>query len=177
VVRVVYRVEEDDMKLTTMLFACLTVISAPIALDARDATTLTVSPAEMGEGETKTVMDDGRTITVRREGDTTRIEIEGASQTETLSITRDGNRIRIRRQGDGSRRIIIPGGTERLPLFRSFPGGKNQTFFVCPKDLSMLRVPEEKSGETYRCPVDGTAMEKRRGRGFTLFFDDSAIDL
>ena len=132
----------------------------------------------MRDGEAKTVMDDGRTITVRREGDTTRIEIEGAGHTERLSITREGDRIRIGRQGDGSRSIIIGHGrAERLPLFSSIPGGKSQTFFVCPTDKSMLRVPEEKSGQTYRCPVDGNTMEKRRGRGFTLFFDDSGIDL
>ena len=166
------------MKLTTMLFACLLAAPVGFALDARGSTTLTVNPSEMRDGETKTVMDDGRTITVRREGDTTRIEIEGAGRTEKLSITRDGDRIRIGREGDGSRSIIIGSGRlERLPLLRPIPGIESQTFFVCPKDKSMLRVPEEKSGETYRCPVDGTTMEKRRGRGFTLFFDDGAIDL
>jgi hypothetical protein len=166
------------MKVTTTFIACVLVFASAFALDARGATTLTVNPSEMRDGETKTIMDDGLTITVRREGDTTRIDMEGAGQTEGLSITRDGRRIRIGRHGDGSRSIIIsPGRVERLPLFRSIPGGKSQTFFVCPKDQSMLRVPDDKSGETYRCPVDGSTMEKRRGRGFTLFFDDSAIDL
>ena len=165
------------MKLTTMLFACLLAAPVGFALDAQGSTTLTVNPSEMRDGETKTVMDDGRTITVRREGDTTRIEIEGAGQTEKLSITRDGDRIRIGRHGDSRSIIIGPGLVERLPLLRPIPGAKSQTFFVCPKDQSMLRVPEEKAGEAYRCPVDGTTMEKRRGRGFTLFFDDSAIDL
>lgn len=162
------------MKRTFLVLAALApLLAAAFALEAGNATTFTVEPSEMRHGETKTMTDDGRTITVRRDGDTIRVEIEGADSTETLTITREGDRIVI---GPNRRRILIDGvpipHLERIPRFRSMPGAELHTYFVCPKDRSTLRVPEENAGEAYRCPVDGTTMEKRRGRGFTLFFDD-----
>ena len=54
---------------------------------------------------------------------------------------------------------------------------KAQTWFVCAKDHTMLRVPEEKAEQTFKCPVDGTAMEKKKGRGMALFFDHGGDDM
>ena len=46
----------------------------------------------------------------------------------------------------------------------------------CGGCQTMLRVPEEKSDDTFKCPVDGTTMEKRKGRGFAFFFDDDVFE-
>ena len=177
------------MKRTWIALACAALLAGG-ALYAESSSTLTVTPSEMKDGETKTFTDNGRTITVDRKGDTTTVRIEGADKTEKLTITRDGNRITIGRlDSDGARslvigperrRIVIDGvpmdGFENLPRFHKFPAQKATTFFVCPKDQTTLRVPEEKSEETFKCPVDGTEMEKRKGRGFTFFFDDDSFD-
>jgi hypothetical protein len=128
---------------------------------------------------------------VRRDGDMTHVTIEGAEGTKTLSITSDGADVRIERDGverrkivigDSDRpRILIDGmdmdfkGLEGLPRHELLPR-KAQTWFVCPKDKTMLRVPEEKADETFKCPVDGTTMEKRKGRGFAFFFDNDVFE-
>lgn len=167
------------MRRISTAVACAIVVVAG-ALYAQSSSTLTVRPSEMREGETKTVTDDDRSITIRREGNTTHVRIDGAESTEQLTITRDGDRIRIGRSGrEGSKSFVIDG----LPL-RDLENPRRQksertwqTFFVCPKDQTTLRVPEDKAGQTFRCPIDGTNMEKRKGRGFTFFFDDSSIEL
>ncbi|HUP44642.1 MAG TPA: hypothetical protein VM779_03930 [Thermoanaerobaculia bacterium] len=169
----------------------LLVLATGALLHAQSSSTLTVKPSEMRDGETKTITDDGRTITVRRDGDTTRVAIDGAAATETLTITREGGRILIGRlSADGSRSLVIGPDRDRiavdgldldrfeaLPRFRSIPERSPRTVFVCPKDQTTLRVPKDKAEESYRCPVDGTPMEKRKGHGVQFFFDDSATEL
>jgi hypothetical protein len=150
---------------------------------------LTISPSQMKDGETKTFTDDGRKVTVKRDGDTTHVTIEGANGTKTLTITNDGSDIHI--DGfdgfdGGTRRKIVVGPDRPRVMIDGFEYGdlphkkllphKAQTWFVCPKDKTMLRVPEEKAGETFKCPVDGTTMEKRKGRGFAFFFDDELFE-
>ena len=49
-------------------------------------------------------------------------------------------------------------------------GHRNDAWFVCPKDHAMLRVPEPKEGDSFRCPVDGSTMEKRKAPAFSVFF-------
>jgi hypothetical protein len=172
---------------TALAFSLLILIGGAL-LYAESSSTLTVKPSEMKNGETKTFTDDGRTITVRRNGDSTVVEIEGAGKTETLTITKEGGKIRIGRVGsDGTKsfvigpdrnRIVIDGldldALETAPRFR---GDRLQTFFVCPEDKTTLRVPKDKANDSYRCPVDGTLMEKKKGHGFQFFFDESTIEL
>jgi len=169
----------------------LFIVAGAVAVNAgdrRSGTRLSINPSEMKDGETKTFTDDGKKVTVRREGDATHVTIEGANGTKTLTITNDGSDVRI--EGfDGERHKIIVGsdrprvlidgmdfkGLGDVPRHGLIPR-KAQTWFVCPKDHTMLRVPEEKSGDAFKCPVDGTTMEKRKGRGFGFFFDDAVFE-
>ncbi len=144
---------------------------AAYAVDRHSSSRLTINPSEMKDGETKTFEDDGRKVTVRRNGDTTHVTIEGADGTKTLSITSDGSEVTIDRDGIKRRKMLMIGPGLDLPRYEMLPR-KAQTWFVCPKDHTMLRVPEEKADQTFKCPVDGTTMEKRKGRGFAFFFDD-----
>ena len=148
---------------------------AAVAYGRSSGTSITVTPDEMKSGETKTFTDDGRTITLRRDGDSISVKIEGAGETKSLTITKADGTITIDRDGIKRRRIVI--APDRIESFSTIPRvmpkfGKTQTWFVCPKDHTMLRVPEGKQDETFKCPIDGTTMEKRKGHGFSLFFDD-----
>ena len=123
----------------------------------------------MKSGETKTFTDDGKTITIRRDGDAIDVKIEGAGETQSLLITKTGDGIiRIRRGGDGFQAFKLDSGRDLV-----IPKPHTFSFFVCPKDHTTLNVPDAKEGDTFKCPVDGTTMEKRKGRGF--FFDDHAF--
>jgi hypothetical protein len=135
------------------------------------ATAITINPSEMKSGESKTLVDGRNTITVRRDGDDVNIKIEGAGATQSLTITRSGDKFRIERDGMG---LIIPPKflfDDAMPRLREKKMLK-QTWFVCPKDKTMLRVPAGKEDRTYKCPVDGTSMERRKTHGFSFFFDD-----
>jgi hypothetical protein len=167
-----------------LALAALLVLAA-FAVFAEGTSTLTIQPSEMKDGETKTFTDDGRTITVKREGDTTHVTITDADKTERLTITREGNRLHIgRHDGEGFRSFVVGPDRKRIVIdgvpfgeFKERPLGKQmQSWFVCPKDKTMLRVPEGKEEQTWKCPVDGTVMEKRKGRGFTFFFDDGVFE-
>lgn len=174
----------------TALVCGLLLTAGAAALYAESATTLVIEPSEMKKGEKKTFTDNGRTVTVEREGDTTHVRIEGADKTEKLTITREGGRVRIARAdargprtlvvGPERRKIVIDGvpmdDLDARPHPRPFSHKSMQTFYVCPKDKTTLRVPEGKEDATYKCPVDGTGMEKKRGRGFSFFFDEESFE-
>ena len=177
------------MKRYAMVAVLLCVVLAGAAFvyaaEAGSSSRLTVSPSEMKDGETKTLVDGDNTITVKRNGDTIDVKIEGAGKTRNVTIVRGGDgTIRVERSGghDGTHtwmlgpdrpRVLID-GMDFGPNMRLLPrsGHSAQTWFVCPKDHTMLRVPEDKKDGTFKCPVDGTTMEKRKGRGFAFFFDD-----
>ncbi len=155
------------------LFAVLLLVVAGAAFvyaeESHGSTKLTIEPSQMKDGETKTLVDGDKTITVHKSGDNLDIKIEGGGKTRTITLNNSGGNISIFRDGMAYRTIPEP----RVLLDQHFENmaPKAQTWFVCPKDHTLLRVPEEKSGQTWKCPVDGTEMEKRKGRGFAFFFD------
>jgi hypothetical protein len=148
-------------------------------LYADSAGVLSVKPSEMKSGEVQTLSGGGRTITIRRDGDTMNVKIDGADSAEKLVIT-NGSTIRVDAGhgrhtlvvGPERRHIVIDGfpldGEKLLPQ----PRNHAMSWFVCPKDHTTLHVPDDKADQTFKCPVDGTTMEKRKGRGFSFFFDD-----
>ena len=48
------------------------------------------------------------------------------------------------------------------------PPAKAASYYICPKDETMLRVPKEKDLGDFKCPVDGTPMKQWRTRQFFL---------
>ena len=157
------------------LFYSFLVLAVAGALYARSSgSTITVTPSEMKNGETKTFTDDGKTITIRRDNDAMTVKIEGAGETQTLLITKTGDGIiKIRRGTDGVQAFKLDAGDLVMPQLREVPRARAYSFFVCPKDHTTLNVPDAKEGDTFKCPVDGTTMEKRKGHGF--FFDDHSF--
>ena len=142
------------------------------AEESHGSTKLTIESSQMKEGETKTLVDGDKTITVHKSGDNLDIKIEGAGKTRTITLNNSGGNISIFKDGDGMAFRTIP-GEPRVLLDEHFKrmAPKSQTWFVCPKDHTILRVPDDKAGDTFKCPVDGTTMEKRKGHGFAFFFD------
>lgn len=162
------------------LLILIAILIAAVAVYAHS--TITLDPADFKEGETKTFNDGDKTISVTRNGDTMNIKIQGAGETKNLSITRDGRDVRISRDGqqfrtfrvpnaDGRQRIIINGDR---PIH--MPRGHANTWYICPKDNTTLRVPDGKDDAEYKCPVDGTKMEKHKGRGYMFLLDGKDFD-
>lgn len=88
--------------------------------------------------------------------------------------------------GDGddattdTRTIVIP--KHRRILLDGVPAlrGLSETWYVCPKDHTMVRIPKSKADDdaTYKCPLDGSPLEKRKGRGVLFMIEgDNVIDL
>src|SRR5687767_10048665 len=98
---------------TSLLCAFVLAVGAAAATYADSSSQLSIDPSEMRDGETKSITDNGRTITVRREGNTTHVRIDGADKTGKLTITRDGNRIRIGHLGDDMT-VIAPRGGKKI---------------------------------------------------------------
>ena len=162
------------MKKVFFILAALIVAAAAYA-----STAITVTPSTMKNGETKTLTDDGATIKVTRDGDSVNIKIEGAGESRTVTVTHGGDGdITINRNGRrfhiATPDVIVP--PVRVPRFHESRLG---ALYVCPKDGTTLRVPDDKEKEkdkSYKCPVDGTTMEKKKGRGFSFYFDDSDFE-
>lgn len=151
---------------------------ALVATAALASTVITIDPSEMKSGESKKLVDGDKTVIVTKDGEELVVKIEGAGKTKKVTITRDGDGIRIER--DGKLRTwtvppMPPGEMFNLPegarAFR-FRNAAKHTVFVCPKDHATLRVPSDKLDESYKCPIDGTVMEKKKATGFEFFFDD-----
>jgi hypothetical protein len=150
-----------------------------IAVAAYASTAITVTPSTMKNGETKTLTDDGATIKVTRDGDSVNIKIEGAGESRTVTVTHGGDGdITINRNGRHMRivtpDVVVP--PIRVPRFHESLLG---TLYVCPKDGTTLRIPDDKEKEkdkSYKCPVDGTTMEQKKGRGFSFYFDDNDFE-
>lgn len=166
-----------------------------IAVAAWAGSSITVTPSEMKSGETKSFQDGEQKISISRSGDDVNIKIEGAGESKTITVMKGGDgSIRIGRSGD----VLMPGfrsfvvGPERkrividgVPVvpefehFRELPKlqqRKQQTWYVCPKDHTLMAIPDAKEDQTYKCPVDGTVLEKKKGRGFSFFFDEGSFE-
>jgi hypothetical protein len=72
------------------------------------ATSISVNPSEMKNGETKSLVDGRNTITITRNGDDLNVKIEGAGLTRSLSITRSGDDIHIERAGVRGGMFVVP---------------------------------------------------------------------
>ena len=176
------------MKRPILLLASVMLLTgvtlAAFAYD-EDRTTVTIKPSSMKDGETKTFTEDGRKITIRRDGDSVNVQIDGAGQTRSVVITSSQGGDVVIRHGDHAERPYIIAGP-RVPRVRVHGAPlseaprrlqKVDSWFVCPKDKTMLRVPEGKDEKEYKCPVDGTVMEKKKGRGFGFFFDEDELEI
>ena len=132
-------------------------LTAILLLTAVSDSTITVRPSDMKDGETKIFKKNGKKFIFKRDGEVTHLTIV------------DGGTLRIDDESFNRPMVIPP-----MPHIR--PNFPHQTWFECPKDHAILRVPEGKDDQTFKCPIDGTTMEKRKGRGFAFFMDDDVFN-
>lgn len=162
--------------------AALTIVAT--VLMAEELTSIVVRPSSMKQGEMKAMVDDGRKISIERRDNTLEVLIEGAAALDRLEVTREGREIRVVRGESGpsedERKVTVigPGGTGisiGLPTSKDRKDeGKgseksDEIWYVCPKDSALLKVPEATEKSTFRCPIDGTPMERRKGRAFSIW--------
>ena len=166
------------MKHFRFLLLLVVLLTAGVAVYA--SSVITVKPSDVKQGETKTIVDDGKTVRITRDGDRLKIVVDHGDRKREITIEGDGDDdddfdFDVPRHGH-PRRIIINGRSLDdlldVPMLR---GHHDDSWFVCPKDKAMLRVPEPKDGDSFKCPVDGTTMEKRKAPAFTFFFDQDSF--
>lgn len=164
--------------------AALTI--AATALMAEELSSIVVRPSAMKQGEMKAMVDDGRKVSIERRDDMVEVVIEGAAALDRLEVTREGREIRVARGESGTSEderkvtVIGPGGAGisiGLPGREKKDEGRTseksaETWFVCPKDSALLKVPSATEKSTFRCPVDGTAMERRKGRAYSFWIGE-----
>lgn len=164
--------------------AALTI--AATALMADELASIVVRPSAMKQGEMKAMVDDGRKVSIERRDNTVEVIIEGAAALDRLEVTREGREIRVVRgesgPSDDERKVTVigPGGTGisiGLPGREKKDEGKTsekseETWYVCPKDSALLKVPSATDKSTFRCPIDGTTMERRKGRAYSVWIGE-----
>ena len=145
-----------------------------------------VNTSKLADGVTETFSEGSRLVAVHRSGDTTTVRVQEGDRVDTVSITRQGANLSIGHSDNGAeRRFIVvdrpkvvvdgidlepwlTGGVDSPPA--SQPDAKKRKpravdYFVCPKDSSVLAVPDSPQGAMYKCPVDGTSMRRTARRG------------
>lgn len=144
----------------------------------REGDKLRVEIDKAGATDKLTIVRDGESVRIER-GDGTNAFIYGpGSDGFRRRIVIDGTPLDLDRPhlrersrdgaAPGERHLIEP-FFDRLPRGEAVPHERMQSWFVCPKDRTVLRVPEDAQDKEYKCPVDGTVMEQRRAR--TFFFE------
>lgn len=162
--------------------AALLTIAATVVM-ADELTSMVVRPSSMKQGEMKAMVDDGRKISIERRDNTVEVVIEGAAALDRLEVTSEDREIRVVRGGesgssDNERKVTVigPGGTGisiGLPGEKRDDGRGNEksdeAWYVCPRDSALLKVSAATEKTIFRCPVDGTPMERRKGRAYSFW--------
>lgn len=156
----------------------------------RDGDKLHVEIDKAGKTDKLTIIRDGESVRIER-ADGTHTFVDGSDSDDVrrkiiidgVPLDLDHPRFRaFPRDGAGDMQFRFrerADGDERSPRFDRRPRGEGlprhgaSSWFVCPKDKTLLRVPEAaEEKKEYKCPVDGTVMEQRRTRAFYFLNQD-----
>jgi hypothetical protein len=94
-----------------------------------------------------------------------------AASTSELQVFTSHVASRPRLAGSTQSRFTITGTPPAAAPRFEYDNGVGASYFICPKDETMLRVPAAAPGATFKCPVDGTEMRRgvsREGRIFLI---------
>lgn len=114
-----------------------------------------------------------RRVAVAKENDATTINVVSGQRVDTLIVRQMNGKTVISHTSNGmappratadSTPVIVDGlnieaflGGDEV-MERGLADAGFASYFVCPKDRAMLRVPNAPRDAMYKCPVDGTVM-------------------
>ncbi len=150
------------------------------------ATPIVIDTTKLGEGGKTARFEGSRRVTVEKLADETIVRVEEGERLDTVTLHRGG---RITRSDNGKMRPftvldrphVIVDGFDLEPFITGGQGEPQDDgltsptprpdtlkpgptrYYLCPKDQSMLRVPNAPRDATYKCPVDGTVMREAVG--------------
>lgn len=121
-------------------------------------------------------LDDSVTVTIRRDGEIRRITVErlGIRNEYKLEPVNGVLEVTCKDLEQGLAlspdRITIDGVTLDGSLRPLAPDMRRKaTYYICPKDHTMLRVPHSDHDGDFKCPVDRTPMRPGAGRTSPYF--------
>jgi hypothetical protein len=160
------------------------------------ASPIVIDTAKLPPG--RVLINDGgsRSVTVAREGNTVTVRIEEGKRVDTMTMTRKADgQLSIGRSDNGQprqiialdRRPVIVDGIDLEPfLAGNFLGTQQNaapreaappsvqkdqrpTYYICPKDETMVRVKPGRGPAELNCPLDGTPMKAGTGSDKQIF--------
>ena len=139
------------------------------------ASVVVVDTTDFRPGEAKVfTIDNSVRVTVSRTGETRHIRVERFGIVNEYRLEPVDGVLKVTRLDAGRgiavspHRIIIDGIPLDAVLLPAPRGSGGARYFICPKDETMVRVPNGHAGDL-RCPIDGTVMRPGLGRSSSYF--------
>jgi hypothetical protein len=172
------------LALSFLLFA-----TSPIVIDT----------TKLADGASDMRVEGSRKVGVGRVRNTVTVRIEEGKRVDTITMTRQaGGQLSIAHSDNGEprqiialdRRPVIVDGIDLEPFMagnflgtqhgaappEAVPPSQKQpdrpTYYVCPKDETMVRVLPGRGPNELHCPLDGTLMRAGTGRDSQIFLLD-----
>ena len=136
-------------------------------------TPIDIDTSKIENGAHVTYKNDAyRTVTLSKNADVTTVLVTEGERVDTLIVRNIGGKTVIAHSDNGipraagilDRAPILVDGMNVEPFLqgdavdRSVRGMGMATYYTCPKDRAMLRVPNGSTEAMFKCPVDGTLM-------------------
>lgn len=156
----------------------LAVLLFSTAVGSTEANRITVDTTGWPPGRAQVFMiDNGVRVSVFRLNEVRTVTIERFGLKNTYTIERVDDELQVTKADtkDGMllspHRIVVDGITLETHALKvpAAPRQPKPRYYICPKDEVMLRVPHDKHGGEFTCPVDGTKMKPAVGRESAYF--------
>jgi hypothetical protein len=151
-----------------------------------------VNTGKLAEGAVETFTSGSRQVAVHKSGDTTTVRVQEGERVDTVTLTRAGDgKLSIGRSDNGVVRrfivvdrpkVVVDGidlepylmdsmaaapQSKVVPLPAPMPQQKptpgDRTYYVCPKDATIVVTPTPSATGRLLCPVDGTPLKAGTG--------------
>lgn len=120
-------------------------------------------------------VDESVKVTIRRDGEIRHVTVERLGIRNEYRLEPVDGVLKVTKQDlqkgrpISPRRILVDGVALEGELPPALPGARKATYYICPKDQTMLRVPHSNHDGEFKCPVDGTPMKPGAGRTSPYF--------
>jgi hypothetical protein len=151
---------------------------------------------KLADGASDVRLEGSRKVSVTRTGETVTVRVEEGKRVDTLTLTRKaGGEVTISHKDNGEPRRFLPLGRQPVVVdgidLEPFMAGNflgtqttvvppsvvppppqkdsRPTYYVCPKDQTMVRVLPGRGPAELLCPLDGTPMKTGTGSDRQIF--------